>query len=55
MPCYDKETFEEHICHVLNEVTPIREYDWVFPQLASLNLEMNAGKAFLSCSLGSKR
>ena len=28
---YGKETFEEHICHVLNKVTPIREYDWVLP------------------------
>ena len=37
---YGKETLDEHICHVLHNVIPIREYDWVLPQLELLHLEM---------------
>ena len=34
---YGRETFEEHICFVLHQVTPIYEYDWILPQLALLH------------------
>ena len=47
---YGRETFEEHICFVLHQVTPIYEYDWILPQLALLHLEINSGRAFLSCN-----
>jgi len=47
---YGVNNFEEHICKRLHDALWCYKFDWIIPQNGLLHLEMNSGKAFMSCN-----